>query len=133
MSRRQGIFWLLTIPENEYTPKHEESCQWLKGQLEEGKESGYRHWQFVCAFKRKQSLAAVKKVFGSKCHAELTRSERANDYCSKEETRVEGTDFEYGSKPIRRNSKVDWESIWTSAKSGDVDAIPAHVRITSYR
>lgn len=133
MSRRQGIFWLLTIPENDWHPKFEESCTWLKGQLEEGKESGYRHWQFVVSFKRKSSLAAVKKVFGNTAHCELTRSESANDYCSKEETRVEGTEFEYGSKPIRRNSKTDWDAVWTAAKSGNVDAIPAHVRITSYR
>jgi len=133
MSRRQGIFWLLTIPENDYTPELTEDLQWLKGQLEEGSETGFRHWQLICATKRKSSLAAIKKIFGNSCHAELSRSEAANDYVNKEETRVPGTPFEYGSKPIRRNSKVDWESVWAAAKSGDVDSIPAHVRITSYR
>jgi len=133
MSRRQGIFWLLTIPENDYTPKEHEECQWSKGQLEEGKEDGYKHWQFVIALRRKGSLSSVKLIFGRSAHAELSRSEAANAYVDKEETRVEGTQFEFGTKPIRRNSKVDWESVWASAKSGDVDSIPAHVRIVSYR
>jgi len=132
MSRRQGIFWLLTIPENEYNPQDHPDCQWIKGQLEEG-ESGYRHWQIIVALKRKSSLAGIKKIFGNQAHAELSRSEAANDYVNKEETRVQGTQFEYGSKPIRRNSKVDWESVWTAAKSGAIDTIPAHVRLTSYR
>jgi len=31
----------------------------------------------------------------------------ADDYCLKEDTRVEGP-WELGSKPVKRNSKVDW-------------------------
>jgi len=132
MTRRQGIFWLLTIPKNDWNPREYEECQWLKGQCERG-EGGYEHWQFVVALKKKGSLGAVKRLFGNTCHAELSRSEAANDYVGKEETRIEGTPFEFGAKPIRRNSKVDWDAVWASAKSGDVDSIPAHVRLVSYR
>lgn len=132
-NRRQGIFWLLTIPENDYTPNDNEHLTWIKGQLEEGSETGYRHYQLIVAFGKKVSLPSVKRLFGATCHAELSRSEAANDYVWKEDTRVPDTQFEFGAKPIRRNNKVDWESVWTAAQSGVLESIPAHVRVTSYR
>jgi len=69
---------------------------WLRGQLERG-ESGseYEHWQAVVAFSKKKSLAQVKSCFGRTCHAELSRSEAANEYVCKESTRLEGP-FELG-------------------------------------
>lgn len=133
MARRQGIFWLLTIPENDYEPVEHEELSWSKGQLEEGEGTGFRHYQCIIAFKRKVSLPAVKRIFGGSCHAELSRSSAANEYVWKEATRVEGTQFEFGAKPIQRNSKTDWESVWTAAQSGNLEAIPANVRVVSYR
>jgi len=65
-------------------------------------------------------------------HAELSRSAAAASYCNKEDTRV-GEPFEVGAKPFRRNSKTDWESVWSSAKSGDLESIPPNVRVVSYR
>lgn len=108
---------------------------WAKGQQESGNASGYLHWQFVLATSKKTSLAGLKSLLGPSCrgiHAELSRSEYAAAYCCKEDTRVLGP-WEWGSKPIRRNSKVDWESVWCAAKSGDLDAIPASIRVVSYR
>lgn len=121
--RRQGIFWLLTIPHNEYTPYLPPQCSYSVGQLEEGAQTGYRHWQICVAFKEKQGLNGVKAVFGTNCHAELSRSSAAADYCQKEETAISNTKFEFGAKPIQRNSKTDWESVWTAAKSGDFDKV----------
>jgi len=43
------------------------------------------------------------------------------------------TQFEYGAKPICVNSKTDWEGIWVSATLGDLSAIPARIRVVSYR
>jgi len=137
-TRRQGIFWLLTVP-------HPSPCfdgllerrelptdvVWIKGQLEQGESTDYLHYQAVAAFSKKKSLAAVKGVFGRTCHAELSRSEAAADYCHKELTRV-GEPFEFGAKPICRNSKPDWESVWTAAKSGDLSSIPPNIRVVSY-
>jgi len=51
----------------------------------------------------------------------------------KENTRVDGTQFEFGQKPIQRNSKPEWEQIWESAKKGDYQSIPASIRVQSYR
>lgn len=137
-TRRQGIFWLLTVP-------HPSTCfdgllergelptgvVWIRGQLEQGEQTDYLHYQAVAAFDTKKSLAAVKGVFGRTCHAELSRSEAAEAYVHKEDTRV-GEPFEFGAKPIRRNSRTDWESVWTAAKSGDLSSVPANIRVVSY-
>lgn len=136
-ARRQGIFWLLTIPypcsvmqqllESSQLPT---SVVWIRGQLEQGEQTDYLHYQAVAAFDTKKSLAAVKGVFGT-CHAELSRSEAAEAYVHKQDTRV-GEPFEFGAKPIRRNSRTDWESVWTAAKSGDLSSVPANIRVVSY-
>lgn len=132
---RQGIFWLLTIPASDWRPPDSlpEWCQWLKGQKEVGEGTGYEHWQVLVAFRTKQSLRGVKSIFGVTCHGELTRSEAANEYVWKDETSVEGTRFELGFKPIRRNSKPDWEQIWSAAKSGKMETIPPNLRVLHYR
>ncbi len=130
-TRRQGIFWILTIPYHNWTPYPVPDCAWVTGQLERGAE-GYVHWQIVVAFKRKRSIIFVKELF-DKCHAELTKSDAACDYVSKEDSRIPGTQFEFGIKPFQRNSKTEWESVWESAKKGDLMSIPANVRVVSYR
>lgn len=132
MQRRQGVFWLLTIPHHEYVPHPNASCQWLRGQLEQG-ESGYVHWQIMVALSKKGSLATIKSIFGDQCHAELSRSSAASEYVWKDATRVANTQFEFGCRPICRNSKTDWESVWESAKTGDIQCVPANIRVQSYR
>jgi len=109
-----------------------EELSWATGQLERGEGTGYLHYQLVVAFRTKVSRAGVKRLFGSTAHCELSRSEYADAYCNKEETRA-GPPFTLGAKPIRVNSKVDYEAVWISARNGNVDAIPARVRVVSYR
>lgn len=134
--RRQGIFWLLTIPHHHFVPFLPSGCVWITGQLERGDNNGngdgFLHWQFVVAFAKKTSLGGVRSTFGS-FHAELTYSSAAVDYCHKEATGILGTKFELGVKPIQRNSKTDWESVWTAATVGDLTIIPASIRVQSYR
>lgn len=129
--RRQGIFWMLTISHAQFTPYLPPGVAWIRGQLELG-ESGYLHWQVLVAFHSKKSVSQVVGLFG-KHHAELTKSDAAAEYVWKQETRVAGTQFEIGTKPIALNSKTDWEMVWESAKSGKLMAIPAFVRVKSYR
>lgn len=90
-SRRQGLYWLLTIPEEDGSfcdgYSLPDSVRYLKGQLEQGA-GGYRHWQVLACFVRKTSLRGVKEIFGQRSHAELTRSSAANEYVWKEETRI---------------------------------------------
>lgn len=132
-NRRQGIFWILTIPYNDFTPYPVPDCSWIKGQLECGSNTNYYHWQLLAAFSSKKSIAGVKAIFGTTCHAELSRSEAANEYVWKDDTAILGTRFEFGAKPFRRNSKIDWDSVWNAAVSGDLSTIPASVRVQSYR
>jgi hypothetical protein len=135
--RRQGIFWVLTVPSPNAACERlvgGELCtglSWAKGQLERG-ESGYEHYQCVVAFCKKVSLAGVKKLFGETVHGELSRSQAADAYVWKDGTSL-GKRFELGAKPIRVNSSVDYEAVWTAAQSGRLESIPARVRVVSYR
>lgn len=130
--RRQGIFWLVTMPYQTFTPFPHPDCEWIKGQLELP-EAGYLHWQFILALKRKGSLCTLTDAFGPQGHYELSRSEYASEYVWKEQTRVPGTQFEFGQKPIQRNQPKDWEQIWKDAQEGNTMAIPASIRLQSYR
>jgi len=127
----QGRYWMLTIPEADYVPILHESCNYIKGQAEIG-ESGYRHWQLVAYFPRKVRLAKVKEVFGATAHAEVTRSDAALQYVWKDDTAIPDTRFEYGRLPMKRAIPKDWDNIWDHAKTGQIEAIPADVRIRTY-
>ncbi|QGH73614.1 MAG: Rep protein [CRESS virus sp. ct0Vt4] len=128
---QQGRYWLLTIPQHQYTPYLPSHCIWIRGQLERGEQTEYVHWQLVVCFKLKTRLGGVRSVFGN-VHAELSRSAAANDYVWKQDTYVDGTRFELGQRPVARNSKTDWDVVWKSAVTGDFEAIPSSIRVSSY-
>jgi len=130
-TRRQGIYWLLTIPFHDFTPYLPPTVCWIRGQLELS-ETGYLHWQICLALVKKGSLAAIRAVFGT-CHAEISRSSAATEYVWKELTRVAGTQFELGVRPFKRNDPHDWDKIWEMAIAGDLLSIPAQIRVQSYR
>lgn len=131
--RRQGIFWILTVPQHEFTPFQPPGVQYIRGQLEQGHGStGFLHWQLVVAFTKITSIIGVRSLFGP-FHSELTKSSAALAYVWKEDTAIPGTRFELGTCPIARNVKRDWESIWEHAKSGDLMSIVPSVRVQSYR
>lgn len=128
----QGIYWILTIPHADFLPYLPPSTAFIRGQLESGSGTGYLHWQLLAIFKRKCRLAAVKKLFGDTCHAELSRSAAATEYVWKDDTRVEGTQFEMGSLPFRRNDPTCWESVRRLAMEGRLDDIDAGVYVQHY-
>lgn len=131
-TRVQGLYWMLTIPYHEWTPYLPPGVNWIRGQLELGR-GGYSHWQICLSFSKKQTLGQVKTIFGNQCHAELTKSKSSAEYVWKQDTRVEGTQFELGEHPIQRNSSKDWERIWEWAVRGELLRIPADIRVHSYR
>lgn len=88
------------------------------------------HWQLFVGFRKAQRLSGVRKLFGNH-HAEPTRSEAAEQYVWKEETRVEGTQFELGQR-MRRNVDKDWDKIRSDAISGRLDDVPSDVYIRCY-
>lgn len=131
MPALQARYWILTIPYEDFTPYLPPNVTYIKGQLEQGA-SGYVHWQLLVHFDVKKTLHYVKFIFGERAHAESTRSAAAGDYVWKDETRVQGTQFELGKLPLKRNSSKDWDGILKSARDGEFDAIPADVLIRCY-
>lgn len=106
-------------------------ARYVVGQLEKG-EMGTPHIQAYVNFSSATRPSALKRVC-SRMHIEKCRSEEKSIiYCQKEETRVEGP-FEFGSKPIHRNNKSDWEGIWNSAKMGKIEDIPKDILIKHYK
>jgi hypothetical protein len=130
--RCQGIYWLLTIPVDDWTPCLPAGVTWIRGQCEVGESTGFEHWQVVAALAKKSGLAGVKSLFGQSCHAELSRSAAASEYVWKESTRVDGSQFEFGERSMQRNEPTDWERVWELAKAGSYESIPADVRVRCY-
>lgn len=100
----QGKYWLLTIPANEWSNGGTlpNGVVWLRGQQEQGGNTGFHHWQLFACFEKKVRLAGVKAVFGRACHAEPSRSAAAEQYVFKEDTALPNTRFELGAKPLNR-------------------------------
>lgn len=128
----QARYWMLTIPRDDWTPALPESAGWLVGQPEIGENTGYRHHQLLVWFSAKKTLAQVKRAFCNTAHCEAARSASAETYVRKEETR-DGEPYEFGSRPINRNSAPDWQRVKDLAKQGSLDAIPADIYIRHYR
>lgn len=129
----KGRFWLLTIPQHEYMPYLPRDVLYVRGQLERGANTGYVHWQLLVCLSRQQRLTWVKNCFGQSAHAELSRSSAANEYVWKEDTYIDGTRFELGELPFRRNSAQDWAAIKRAAKSGDLEMVPDDIFVRHYR
>jgi len=127
----QGRYWILTIPHHLWTPFLPPGVSWVKGQLERGG-SGYIHWQLMVSFPQKKTLRFLKQIFGEGIHAEPSRSAAADSYVWKEDTRIEGTQFELGQKLFKRNSATDWDEVRKRAKSGELDEIPGDVFVRYY-
>lgn len=125
----QGRYWLLTIPHHCFLPYLPDACTYIRGQLESGSETGYLHWQVLVAFKRAVRRAAVKSLFGAECHAELSRSAAADEYVWKDDTAVANTRFSLGERPVKRNSKRDWDAIIADAKRGNLSNIPSDIML----
>lgn len=128
----QGVYWILTIQHADFLPYLPPGVAYIIGQLERGHERGYLHWQLMVALSRKQRLAWIKKTFGESCHAELTRSSAAKQYVCKDETRIDGTQFELGTLPFQRNDPKDWDKLRDLAKRGRLDDIPSDVYVRCY-
>ncbi len=130
---QQGVYWAATIPlpcAGFPLSSLPDGVVWCRGQHERS-DAGYEHVQAVFAWSKKVRLGTTRRLFPG--HWEPTRSAAINDYVWKEDTRIAGTQFEFGAKPIRINSKVDWESVWDAAIRGDLSKIPPRIRVVSYR
>lgn len=103
---------------------------YVAGQLEKGTE-GTPHIQCYVHLKKNQRLSWWRKR-DKKAHFEMVKiNNGAHDYCMKEESRIEGP-FEYGTRPLNRAKKADWEKVYALAKEGKLEEIPADIRVRSY-
>jgi len=76
-------------------------------------------------------LSALKKLCG-KSHFEPVEKDNGIDaYCMKEETRVDGP-WEFGVRPVVRNSKTDWSRVRAYAVAGEFSKIPDDVYVKHY-
>ena len=126
-------WYILTLPYNKYVfapSSNPDGVTYMRGQLELS-ESGLLHWQFVLHLASPQRSGFVRRLYPS-AHVEATRSSAACTYVWKEDTRVDGSQFEVGEAPVHRNRKADWDLIWTQAKAGEITSIPADIRIRCY-
>jgi len=126
----QARWYILTIRHADFTPFLPQGVVFIRGQLERGA-GGFLHWQIVANFRQPARLAAVRAIFGNH-HAEATRSAAALDYVWKEDTRIPGTQFELGERPLNRASSADWDAVRTSARNNQLDAIPADIYVRNY-
>lgn len=111
---------------------HEKTkARYTVGQLEKGGETGAIHIQFFLNFEKPTRIGAITK-HDKTIHCEkVLVNNGADTYCMKEETRIEGP-IEFGTKPVKRNNKVDWNQVWENAKNGDLDKIPPSIRVVHY-
>lgn len=103
---------------------------YICGQLEKGKE-GTLHLQFFIHLKEKKRPTFMHK-YDKRVHIEVVKvNNGADEYCLKEDTRVDGP-WEFGVRPVKRNSKADWDRVFELAKQGRLDDIPADIKVKHY-
>lgn len=138
-----GVYFILTTSaiNNVFTPTDallSNLIIYAKGQLElpsedtDIEEQRYLHWQWIINLSRQARITQLKKILPAGTHIELTRSAAAEEYVWKEETRVDGTQFEFGKKPFRRQETKDWDAIKDLAKEGRLDEIDSSVFVCNY-
>ena len=75
-------------------------------------------------------LSKIKKA-DNKLHIEVVKiNNGAHTYCMKEETRLDGP-WEFGTKPVQRNSKQDWEEVKQHALTNQLEKIPADIYVNT--
>lgn len=110
--KKQGIqmfLWDVTIPETEFSVKQlKDICKkhgkkWCF-QREEGKETGYRHFQLRISLKEKKRLTAVKKIFGKKSHCSVSSSNSKGtfSYVMKTDTRIDDDYYSNENQEIEK-------------------------------
>lgn len=97
MTIKQSRGWIITIPEHDHT--REEIIESLGvytslvGQLEQGHQTGYRHWQLYIEHKTPISFQTLKNKL-PRAHIEPRRGSKAQAYayCMKEDSRIDDQD-----------------------------------------
>lgn len=135
MSGKQQRYWIGTLKYEDFIMPSPlpRGIAYFRGQCEEGNEGGYKHFQFVVGYPRSIRFNKAKSFWPNSVHLEpVIDIDAALDYCAKDDTRVDGSYVEFGTRPMQRNSKRDWELVWTKARSGDLEDVDASIRVQHY-
>lgn len=124
MASRAFIFTINNPEESDKPDLALWGASYLIYQLEVG-ENGTPHYQGYVYFTSVKRMSALKKI-NPKAHWEKRRGnhQQAKDYCSKEDTRVEGP-FEFGVEPAqgKRNDIEDlFDAVIAGAKDKELQA-----------
>lgn len=103
-------------------------------QQEIGEEEGTPHIQGFIILPRKTRLNGVKKLVGDRAHLTVFKGppQRGRNYCSKEETRMEGTSTEeFGEIPETQGNRNDLDSFKEAVRNGTrkLQALEEHSEI----
>jgi len=80
-----------------------------------GRQPGTKHFQGYCSFRRRKSLAQVKRLLGERCHLEVCRG---TPHQNREYIIKHGEFSEYGELPSGRGKRSDIEALRDAVKSG---------------
>nr|WAE43195.1 MAG: replication associated protein [Cressdnaviricota sp.] len=119
----RAIRWCGTDNDNRIPCWDMDKMRYLVWQTESGAKTGHLHTQFYVALKRRTSRNVVQAMLKMKrCHIEPARgNEKENrDYCTKVETRVDGTSGEFGEYKAGEGQghRNDLDSAVTLIKQG---------------
>jgi len=116
-------------------------CRYIVAGEETAPETGTRHLQGYVYFSSRRHEASVRRIL-SGCHVEPAKgsSKQNHLYC----TKTRPTDGEPNVNVYTRGDlpmdaadrgaveRTRWESAWDAAKRGDLEAIPADIRMRQY-
>ncbi len=114
----QGRNWLFTI--NNPAGDGDDPAHWSRDrikycvwQLEIAPETGTEHIQGYIMLSSNARLSYLKNTFNARAHWERRRGthQEADDYCSKEDTRKEGTETQRFGEPPARGRRTDLEDV----------------------
>jgi len=81
--RRKARYWILTIPAHLFVPYLPPGVDFIKGQMEVGGNTGYKHWQIIAYVKSQVRMSQLVELFGKETHCEPSKSAAVEDYVCK--------------------------------------------------
>jgi len=112
--------WCFTSYRDE-EPTYPAGATYAIWQREQCPTTGKLHWQGYIEFSQKKRRSLAQKLIGdSTAHFELRKGTRdqAIAYCSKEDTRMDGTLREYGERPTGEESKSQLQRVAQRVRDG---------------
>lgn len=131
---RKYVFTLNNPTADERTYLSELPCRYIIYGNEIAPTTGTPHLQGFVLWTNAKTLSATRRLL-PRCHIESARGTNGQciEYCKKD-----GDFIERGEPPRdpatvgRESEQTRWEDAWISAKEGDLESVPADIRIRCY-